>query len=61
MLNPITLAVNRESIAAAFWQNSLFLDFDNYNKALDSRITFSRASNATYFDSTARCKRHQAE
>ncbi|CAB4141119.1 hypothetical protein UFOVP412_15 [uncultured Caudovirales phage] len=49
-LNPIAIGIRWAG--GGVYSPSLFLDFANTSLSLDSRITFSRASNATYFDST---------
>jgi hypothetical protein len=49
-LNPLAIAVTRFSAGGDYYP-ALPLDFRT-NEALDSRITFTRASNATYFNSS---------
>ena len=49
-LNPLAIAVTRFSAGGDYYP-ALPLDFRT-NEAIDSRITFARASNATYFDSS---------
>jgi hypothetical protein len=49
-LNPLAIAVTRFSAGGDYYP-ALPLDFRT-NEALDSRITFARASNATYFNSS---------
>ncbi len=51
-LSSISLALTRSGILRPFAGASLYLDFTSGNQALDPRVTFTRASNATRVNSS---------